>query len=107
MAGETRAFFDANPEVMEFAASPKLVTQASYEPVVTVERVEGQLFKTGALNRLPTAIRRKWLVQDKAGRTVLPLFRELFGAGVATCYSSWGQPRHVAIFDGFVFDQLE
>ena len=27
MAGETRAFFDANPELMEFAASRKLITQ--------------------------------------------------------------------------------
>jgi hypothetical protein len=107
LAGETRAFFAANPELMEFAASRKLITQASYEPLVTVARAEGHLFKTGALNRLPAALRRKWIVQDKGGRTVLPLFRELFGAGVATCYSSWGQPRHIAIFDGYVFDQLE
>jgi hypothetical protein len=107
MAGETRAFFDANPELMEFAASRVLITQTSYEPVVTVERAEGNLYKTGALNRLPASLRRKWLVQDRAGRTVLPLFRELFGAGVATCYSSWGQPRHIAIFEGYVFDQLE
>jgi hypothetical protein len=107
MAGETRAFFDANPELMDFAASRKLITQVSYEPIVTVEQVEGELFKTGALNRLPAALRKKCHVQDSAGRTVLPLFQELLGAGVATCYSSWGQPRHIAIFDGFVFDQLE
>ena len=29
MAGETRAFFDANPEQMEFAASRKLITQGA------------------------------------------------------------------------------
>ena len=107
MAGETRAFFDASPEQMEFAASRKLITQGSYEPWVTVERARGKLCKTGALNRIPAAVRKKWLVQDRDGRTVLPLFRELFGAGVATCYSSWGQPRHIAIFDGYVLDQLE
>ena len=32
MAGETRAFFDANPEQMEFAASRKLITQGLYSP---------------------------------------------------------------------------
>ena len=101
MAGETRAFFAANPDLMEFAASRTLITRASYEPVVTVGRAEGKLYKTGALNRLPAGVRKKWLVQDPAGRTVLPLFRELLGAGVATCYSSWGQPRHIAIFDGY------
>ena len=107
VVGETRAFFDANPEQMEFAASRKLVTQGSYEPWVTVERARGELWKTGALNRIPAAVRKKWLVQDRAGRTVLPLFCELFGAGVATCYSSWGQPRHIAIFDRYVLDQVE
>lgn len=107
MAGEARAFFEANPEQMEHAASPTLITQASYEPWVTYEIAEGQAWKTGALNRMPAAVRKKWLVQDRDGRTVLPIFRELFGAGVATCYSSWGQPRHIAIFDGYVLDQLE
>jgi hypothetical protein len=106
MAGETRAFFDANPDQMEFAASRKLITQGSYEPWVTVERAQGKLWKTGALNRIPAAVRKKWLVPDRSGRTVLPLFRELFGAGVATCFSSWGQPRHIAIFEGYVLDQL-
>ena len=107
MAGETRVFFDVNPEQMKFAASRKLITQESYEPWVTVERARGELWKTGALNRMPATVRKKWRVQDRSGRTVLPLFRELFGAGVATCYSSWGQPRHIAIFDGYVLDQLE
>ena len=107
MAGETRAFFDARPEQMEFAASRKLITQGSYEPLVTVERAQGQLWKAGALNRIPAAVRKKWLVEDPEGRTVLPIFSELFGAGVATCYSSWGQPRHIAIFDGYVLDQVE
>ena len=46
MAGETRAFFDANPEQMEFAASRKLVTQGSYETLVTVESARGELWKT-------------------------------------------------------------
>ena len=53
MAGETRVFFDVNPEQMEFAASRKLITQESYEPWVTVERARGELWKTGALNRMP------------------------------------------------------
>ncbi len=107
MAGETRAFFDANPELMEFAASRRLVTQTSYEPMSTVEWAEGQLYKTGAVYRFPLALQKQWLAQDQAGRTVLPLFRDLFGAGIATCYSTWGQPRHIALFDRYVFDQLE
>ncbi len=107
MAGETRAFFQANPEQMAYAASRKLITQGSFEPVAAVEYAEGKLYKSGALTRMPAAVRKKWLVQDGSGRTVLPLFRELFGAGIATCYSSWGQPRHIAIFEGYVFDQLE
>ena len=111
IVGETRAFFDANPEQMEIAASRKLITQTSYEPCVTVESIQGQMYKTGALNRIPAAVRKKWLVQDRQGRTVLPLFgsfsalvlQPAIPAGVSlgtsqsstgTYSTSWNDRRH-------------
>ena len=48
---------------MEFAASRKLITQESDEPWVTVERARGELWKTGALKRMPATVRKKWRVQ--------------------------------------------
>jgi hypothetical protein len=107
MAGEARAFFDANAELMDFRASPTLVTQGSFEPLVVGEEVQGTLHKTGALYKIPAVLRKRCFTSDRDGKTILPLLRELFGAGVVTCYSSWGQPRHVLAFDGYVFDQLE
>jgi hypothetical protein len=107
IAGETRAFFDAYPELLDYRASRVLVTATSFEPVVTASRMQGQWFKTGAINRMTNAMQQRWFRQDSDGRTVLPLLRELFGAGIATCYSSWGQPRDFMIFEGYVWDQLE
>jgi hypothetical protein len=107
IAGETREFYQANAELLDYRASRVLVTPTSEEPLISVSQMEGRWFKTGAMNRMSGAIRKRFFRQDPQGRTVLPLLRELFGAGIMTCYSNWGQPRDLMFFDGYVWDQLE
>lgn len=106
-AGEVRDFFSGNQELLQHAATPRLITATSEEPRMTTIEAGGRLLKTGALNPLTPSLQRRFFRQDPAGATVLPILRELFAAGMLTCYSSWGQPRHLMIFEGLVFDQAE
>jgi hypothetical protein len=103
--GELCEFFKANPELMSYKASMKLVTPTSREDVMTGVAVQGQILKAGALYRMPTALQARFTKPDP--RTVLPYFRNLFAAGILTCYSSLGQPRDLMVFDRFVWDQSE
>ncbi|MGE0456025.1 MAG: hypothetical protein AB7O37_21955 [Vicinamibacteria bacterium] len=107
VAGEVRFFFQAFPEVMSYGATPKFITPRSREPIMVVDQIGGKLAKSGSVTRMPRALRRRFIAADPKGRTVLPLMRHLFAAGTLTCYSSWGQPRHLMPFDGLIFDQLD
>lgn len=106
-AGEIRSFLQNNQEFMSFNATPKLITPTSHEPVNTVMEIDGHLFKTGALHKMPPSLRNRFFRPDPNQQTVLHLFRELFAAGILTCYSSWGQPRDLMIYEGTIWDQCE
>jgi hypothetical protein len=105
--GELCEFFKANPELMSYKASMKLVTPTSREPVMTGVAMQGYLLKGGALHRMPPALRARLTSPDPKGRTVLTYFRNLFAAGILTCYSSLGQPRDLIVFEGLIWDQCE
>jgi hypothetical protein len=107
LAGEVKEFFLGFPELLEIGASRRLVTPTSRERLMTVIALEGQLLKSGALHRLPGTLLRRLFDGPPDGRSQLHVFLGLLASGMLTCYSSWGQPRHIMIFDGLVMDQLE
>ncbi len=107
MVGEVSAFFKANDALLTHGASRQLVTPTSNEPINTVTQIGGQVFKTGALHKMPAQLRARLLRPDPDKRTVLPLFRRLFAAGILSCYSAFGQPRHIMVFEGLIKDQCE
>lgn len=106
-AGETRAFLDANRDLTEFAASPRLITPQSDEPIQAVQRRGGQLFKSGSVTIMPNALQRRFFAKDPKQRSVFSRFTDLLLSGMLTCYSTWGTPRHLIPYDRQIVDQLD
>jgi hypothetical protein len=106
-AGEVRAFFDANPQFMEYGASPKLITPDSDEPVEAWIQLKGRQYKSGSVISMPGALQKRFFNPDPKERSVLPIFTDVLMCGMLTCFSSWGTPRHVAAFDKHFMDQLD
>ena len=107
MVGEVCEFFKANGDLMSYAATPRLVTQSSQERVNPVTQVGGQIFKTGVLYKMPRDLQQRFHRADPGERTVLPFFRNVLAAGMLTCYSAYGQPRDLMLFEGLIFDQCD
>jgi hypothetical protein len=107
LAGEVRLLFESRPEVRRFGANQRLVRQNTEEAIVTMDVLNGTLFKTGVLVRMPPGLCAAFSAADRGGRFVLPYFRNLLAAGMLTTYSSWGQPRDVMPFEGWIWDQID
>ena len=107
VAGETRAFLEANPDLLQHGASPRIITQASDEPFMAVEKIRGRNAKTGVVTRMPNALAQRFFRPDPRERSVFPNFANLVLAGVLSCYSSWGTPRNLMFFDKIIFDQTD
>jgi hypothetical protein len=107
VVGEVCAFFKANEELLTYGATRRLVTPTSVEPANTVTQIGDRVFKTGVLHKMPADLQARLLRPDPGGRTVLPFFRKLFAAGILTCYSVFGQPRDIMVFEGLIWDQCE
>ena len=107
VAGETRGFFEENPEFRSFGASPKIITQLSKEPLVTLFEQSGKIWKFGAATRMPTTLQRRFFIDDLQGRTVLPEFTDLLASGVLICYSTWGTPRYVMVYEKLFLDHTD
>jgi hypothetical protein len=106
-AGETRAFLDANRDLREFGASPKLITPTSDEPIQTAQVIKGAIYKAGTVTIMPNALQRRFFRKDPKGRSVLPQFTDLLLSGMLTCFSTWGTPRHILPYDRQFVDQLD
>lgn len=107
MAGEIRLLFENRSELRTFGANQRLVRQTTREDLVTVDMLNGNVVKTGVLLRMPPGLRAAFTVPDREGRFVLPYFRNLLASGMSTTYSSWGQPRDVMPFEGWIWDQID
>ena len=107
VAGSTRAFLDANPDLARHGASPKIITQTSDEPFMVVDERLGQMWKTGVITPMPNALAKRFFQRDPKGRSVLSCFSDVLMSGLLTCYSSWGTPRHLMFYDRIIFDQLD
>ena len=53
-----------NQELLEYEGSKTLITPTSFEPLISVSEVEGQVFKTGAINQMTSALQRRFFKQD-------------------------------------------
>jgi hypothetical protein len=107
MVGEIKEFFQAFPGLMSWRATRRLVTQLSKEPLVTAIPMRGLLWKTGVLYPMPPGLVAHFMKPDPQERTVLPMFRNMFAAGMLTCYSVTGQPRNVLPFERMIWDQTD
>ena len=106
-AGETRAFLEANRDLQEYGASPKLITPTSDEPIQGVSELSGRLFKVNAVTMMPGALQKRFFQKDPKERSVMPCFTDLLMSGMLTCFSTWGTPRHVTAYDRMIIDQLD
>jgi hypothetical protein len=107
VVGEVCAFFAANPEMMSFGASRRIVTQGSVELQTALARTPLGLAKTGVLQKLHPGLAKRFSRPDPEGRTVLPFFSRLFATGILTCYSTTGQPRDICVFEKVIWDQTD
>lgn len=107
VAGEVRRFMQANEDLLRFGASPRLITPASREPMMTMTEMGGQLFKNGVLNRMPPGLRARFSKPDPQRRTVFHLLAKLLASGILTCHSAWGTPRDLMPFEGLIWDQMD
>ena len=106
-AGETRVFLDAHRELMEYGASPKLITSTSDETIQAVGVRNGTEYKFGAVIYLPSALQQCFFNGDSSGRTVFSEFTDLLLSGTVTCYSAQGAPRHILPYEQLLIDQLD
>lgn len=106
-AGETRAFLEANKDLLEYGASPKLITSHSEEPIQGVLEFQGKNFKVNAVTMMPGALQKRFFQKDPKERSVMACFTDVLMSGMITCYGSWGTPRHIAAYDRMLIDQLD
>jgi hypothetical protein len=69
-AGETRAFLEANRDLLETGSNPKLITPSSDEPIQGIIQFKGQDFKATAITMMPNALQKRFFQQDPKERSV-------------------------------------
>lgn len=105
MAGEIRAFFEENPSFLTSQSTPKLITSGSREAAEWWESPLNIFQKLGALTEIPQSL--KAALREVQTASCLPLYRHLFAAGLLSCYTDLGNPRHIEVFEGNFFDQTD
>lgn len=84
-----------------------MITQESDEPVYTLHRQFDRTWKFGAITRMPEDLQERLFEDDSQGRYVLPVFIDLLASGVLICYSTWGTPRYVMIYEKLFLDHTD
>jgi hypothetical protein len=112
VAGETREFLAAFPEMMSHGATRKIISQESAEDfeAMTTLQLEGRpptLIKFGAMTEMTEAMVKRFIEPDAQGRTVMHRFSVLLVSGTLTGYSKTGNPRHLMPFIGGIVDQSD
>jgi len=107
IVGEVRSLFQAHPELLTEGSSKAFISGSSREEFEWWgEPFEGASFtKLGSLTKIPAELRRALTHAD--GTNCLPLYRNSCAAGLLTCYTDLGQPRHIEMFEGHFFQQTD
>jgi hypothetical protein len=112
VAGETREFHAAFPEMMSHGATRKIISQESAEEfeamdILQMEGVPPMPYKVGAMTEMTEAMIARFAQPDPQGRTVMHQFSPLLVSGSLTGYSTTGNPRHVMPFIAGILDQCD
>jgi len=107
VTGETRDFFAANRDLMEYGSNPRIITQSTDEPIMTTREFAGSTWKDGVLTRMPNALQRRFVQPDPKERSVLSEFASLLAAGSLACYARWGTPRWLMVYEHGIIDQTD
>lgn len=105
LAGEVRSLFENNPALLTAGSSLVLIDGHSREEIEWWEAPGGVFQKLGRVHKLPSEIRD--LLKRTDGTNCIPLYRQSLAAGLLTCYTDLGQPRHIEVFEGNFFEQTD
>jgi hypothetical protein len=105
LAGEVRSLFEAHPGLVTECTRLELVQGSSREDVEWWETSLGLYQKLGHLAKMADELVRA--VSRVDGSNCFPLYRHSLAAGLLTCYTDLGQPRHIEVFEGNFFQQLD
>ncbi len=105
LAGEVRLLFEAHSGLVTQSTRLQLVEGSSQEDLEWWETSLGLYQKLGHLTKMPDDLFRA--VSRVDGSNCLPLYRHSLAAGLLTCYTDLGQPRHIEVFEGNFFQQLD
>jgi len=105
LAGEVRLLFENHPAVLTVGSSLALIDGNSREEMEWWEVAAGVFQKLGRIHKIPAELRTA--LEHTDGTNCLPLYRHSLAAGLLTCYTDLGQPRHIEVFEGNFFEQTD
>jgi hypothetical protein len=105
LAGEVRSLFESHPALLTSGSSLTLIDGHSREEVEWWEAPAGILQKLGRLQKMPAGVQSS--LERPDGTNCIPLYRHSLAAGLLTCYTDLGQPRHIEVFEGNFFEQTD
>lgn len=105
ITGEVRSFFEENADLLVSGCTNKLITSSSREEMEWWETVQGIFFKQGAVANMPRQLHPAFETMQTT--SCLYLYRYLLAAGILTCYTDFGNPRHIEFFEKYFFDQTD
>ena len=105
VVGEVREFFRNNQEFLQKNATLGLITPESDEPLQQFEEMHNRTFKVGALSPIPPTLLRRISRPNIAN--LLSYYYRVLAAGMLTCVTDTGQPRHIEVPTRLFFDQLD
>jgi len=105
LAGEVRLLFESHPELLSIGSSATLIAGDTREEIEWWETASGIFQKLGSLQRIPAEIQR--VLRETDGTNCVPLYRHSLAAGLLSCYTDNGQPRHIEVFEGNFFHQTD
>jgi hypothetical protein len=105
LTGEVRLFFESNQDFVNFGSNLTLITSSSREDLEMWIEEFGVHHKFGSLVGIPSALMNKLVKFD--GGSCIPLYRSFFAAGLMSCYTNFGQPRHIEVYEGNFFQQVD
>jgi len=105
LAGEVRLFFESHPALLTEGSTLALIDGTSREEMEWWEIATGIHQKLGRIHKIPADLRTA--LERSGGTSCLPLYRHSLAAGMLTCYTNLGQPRHIEVFEGNFFEQTD